>query len=184
MTNPTHLRPSYSHAYCNMTLKQNKHREMSIPRSAKGIVRLHSGTVACRYHRWSIVIQRAVSTRFHPSLLVQAQYFLITWVKQQRIKTCALYILRWHSKAQPRMRHTAHCLLCKASIANAKQFMRMKFKQSIILKFIFGFCTAHIVRQSMTVQESDPGHIDARLASKTRPTGKAAGWRAKAEVWA
>lgn len=28
----------------------------------------------------------------------------------------------------------AHCLLCKASIANAKQFMRMKFKQSIILK--------------------------------------------------
>lgn len=70
---------------------ERKHAEMRIRRSVRDIVRLHSGTVACRYHQWSIVIRRAVSACFHPSLLVQAQYFLITWVKQQRIKTCAWY---------------------------------------------------------------------------------------------
>ena len=106
---------------------------MSIRRSVTDIARLHSGTVACWYHRWSIVIQRAVSTCFHPSLLVQAQYFLITWVKQQRIKTCAWYILRWHSKAQPRMRHTACFAKLPLPMPNNSCYI-MKFKQSIILK--------------------------------------------------
>ncbi len=52
-----------------------------------------------------MLTQRAASTYFHPSLLVQAQDFLITWVKQQR-HVHDTYS-RWHSKAQPRMRYTA-----------------------------------------------------------------------------